>query len=404
MFRKLVANLPFSPSLVGQLGFYARRLRQEEMTRRIGLIFTALALTMQSFAIFSPPESANAASPADIIYGGVSSVADILSVYDASARGNGDFNKIINYAGITRSELAATQPAEINSFEYGHSSNTNVWLSWGRLPYISADLGEVRHDISGTTVYSRPLWRYDTTGWNAQHGSNYPAFRGYSAAIGPFAIKKNGGSLLTTRLPIRAPACSAGSSCQTSLHREKSATNLTQGSVDATKVTAQSSDRIQFTLSLTNQGPTPIETDFADSLRDTMEYATIQDNGGASLKPDTKLLSWGQVSLKPGERTSRSFVVKVADTIPTTPRGISEPGSFDCTMTNTFGNTIAIPVACQTPKVLEASIQQLPRTGPDGNIIFAGALASVSVYFYARTRQLSKEIRLIRKEFNMGTL
>ncbi len=58
MFRKLVSNLAFSPALVGQLGFYAKRLRKEEATRRAGLVFVALALVVQSFSVFSPPESA----------------------------------------------------------------------------------------------------------------------------------------------------------------------------------------------------------------------------------------------------------------------------------------------------------------------------------------------------------
>jgi len=40
MFRKIVSNLPFSPALVGQLGFYAKRLRKEETTRRLGLILS----------------------------------------------------------------------------------------------------------------------------------------------------------------------------------------------------------------------------------------------------------------------------------------------------------------------------------------------------------------------------
>jgi len=54
MFRKIVSNLAFSPALVGQLGFYAKRLRREEATRRVGLIFTALALVVQGFAVFTP--------------------------------------------------------------------------------------------------------------------------------------------------------------------------------------------------------------------------------------------------------------------------------------------------------------------------------------------------------------
>ena len=54
MFRKIVSNLPFSPALVGQLGFYAKRLKKEETTRRLGLIFIALALVVQSLAVFQP--------------------------------------------------------------------------------------------------------------------------------------------------------------------------------------------------------------------------------------------------------------------------------------------------------------------------------------------------------------
>ena len=67
MFRKIVSNLTFSPALVGQLGFYAKRLKKEEATRRIGLIFTALALVVQSFAVFTPPESANAANGNNVV-------------------------------------------------------------------------------------------------------------------------------------------------------------------------------------------------------------------------------------------------------------------------------------------------------------------------------------------------
>ena len=55
MFRRIFSNLSFSPALVGQLGFYAKRLRREEATRRLGLVFTALALVVQSLAVFSPP-------------------------------------------------------------------------------------------------------------------------------------------------------------------------------------------------------------------------------------------------------------------------------------------------------------------------------------------------------------
>jgi hypothetical protein len=73
-------------------------------------------------------------------------------------------------------------------------------------------------------------------------------------------------------------------------------------------------------------------------------------------------------------------------------------------MTNTFGNSLSISVNCTAPKVLEAAIEQLPSTGPGENMLFAGVLGSVVTFFYARSRQLNKEVRLIRKDFNAGTL
>src|SRR3954471_16117242 len=99
MFRKIVSNLAFSPALVGQLGFYAKRLRKEEATRRIGLIFTALALVVQSFAILSPPESANAASGNNVIYGGIRDKNDLLSMYDQNrdSAGHTDLQQIYSY-------------------------------------------------------------------------------------------------------------------------------------------------------------------------------------------------------------------------------------------------------------------------------------------------------------------
>src|ERR1700730_15163625 len=108
MFRKIVSNLAFRPALVGQLGFYAKRLRKEEATRRIGLIFTALASVIQGFAVFTPPESANAATGNDIIYGGFRDKNELLSIYDRNkdSAGHGDIQQIYSAFGISRQDIA----------------------------------------------------------------------------------------------------------------------------------------------------------------------------------------------------------------------------------------------------------------------------------------------------------
>src|SRR5580704_3596456 len=70
MFNKLLANLPFNPSLVTQISFYGKRLKQESSVRRLGFGFVALALAIQIFAVVAPPQASVQASSNDIISGG----------------------------------------------------------------------------------------------------------------------------------------------------------------------------------------------------------------------------------------------------------------------------------------------------------------------------------------------
>jgi len=768
MFRKMVSNLAFSPALVGQLGFYARRLKKEEATRRLGLVFTALALIVQSLTVFTPPESANAANGSDFIYGGVTSKKAILDEYD---KRRSDFKDIMDYAGITRAELANMKEGSINS--KGKGTGKDSWKTWGRKHVFSAAQGEVKHvvplDTGGSsTVYSKPLWRYDSTPTTIKTGSTYAGFVGHSVKRGAFAIMRDCGNLVTTSTPkpdvsahfiaascemirgkavdgrdkntrikvflyygggpgkgekseailtqasdnsfavkvpekykklsnstkvwgvmvplagwhdstvqfentvtipggcikpepvamckdlvfrhisrttfelngkgfvdngakitgyrftvrdaagktvltkkvsssstqassgtltinkpgkytakvvvetskgdrtgvdceakfsIAAPAspgvtinkkvdgveqkevavnqdftyqivvtnngevelknavvndpapagvtmlsASAGNvagnkwshtipslkvgesisftirarvaqyvtgnlvntACVNAVEvnpgqptnnddcddatvivtppvpmievcdlatktiisikqtefdaakhsrnlddcknpcennnpaciqvtESKTGKNLTQG-VDATTTKAQASDRVEYTVFIENVGQLPVTRTVSEELSDVLEYARLIQTGGGTFDEASKVLAWGNITLRPGEKTSRTFVVQVLDTIPTTARGSSEPSSYDCIMTNAFGNTVNIDLACETPKLVEGAVSELPKTGPGENLLFAGIVGSVVVFFWARSRQLGSEVKLIRKDFNMGTI
>src|SRR5690606_3610291 len=193
MFRKLVSNVSFSPALVGQLGFYARRLKQEEATRRIGLIFTALALVVQSFIVFTPPDAANAASPNDLIYGGISSRNDLLAAYDRDQR----FRNIMEFAGITRGELAKTETRYLNNLSRGTGSQ--AWRSYGYHSKFSAAQGEIKHNANGTSVFSRPHYLYG-------RGMDIKVLYGYSDKLGDnFAIQFACGNLWTSGTPTPPP-------------------------------------------------------------------------------------------------------------------------------------------------------------------------------------------------------
>lgn len=438
MFRKIVSNLSFSPAIVGQLGFYAKRLRKEEVTRRLGVIFVVLALIVQSVAILQPPESANATGTNDFVEGGLGigasrSFNKYLVPYDGNVR---NLKDIMTYMGISRDEITATQYT---------SWIVNNTLSWGHDPRFSYAQGERAvpiTDASGqvvTTVYAKPS--------KLNNGSNARIYGwvGHSARVGWFAIMQACGNLVTNIIPPPPPPPSLplppspslppppvkkcvynaailadnkdclpcpgnpniwinDATCIPNIVKSKTAIDLSQGSVDAATVVANPSDQITYTINVHNTGLAPTSVPLSEHLDDVLEYSTIIDNGGGTFDPTTKTLNWPTIQLAAGASQSRTFAIKVLDTIPATAQGASDPTSYDCVMSNVFGNNLSIKVLCPTPKVIETVVTQLPHTGPTENLIFAGVVLAVVTYFYARTRQVKKEVRLLRRNVNVGTI
>lgn len=711
MFRKIVSNLPFSPALVGQLGFYAKRLRKEETTRRAGLIVTALALVFQSLAVFSPPEAANASSTADLIPGGVSSKQAFLSHYDKNTnRINGLFTSL----GITRSEIAAAKQGTISksgvsgkynwartslysyaqgqrsytfnngagdvTFYYrplsltannppykvlvGHSAKFGwfaIKMDCGNLvtktppkeskpratcedltlkrlsavrfrltakastkdgavikgytfaiahggktvqkkkdtsaktasiEYENSDSGnynvsvtvrssegpETSNDCRGsfsvntdaackdvtaqklspnlvritgktTTTKGVTIKKYVYTIKNDsgrtiatksfdsaskshsftytqktpgtyrvslvvktsigdQKGSNCKASFKVPTPVTPTAICKNVEASLSNRtivslsgsaeatngatikgytfvvrnasnaevkrveiasqkstvtaesfelgapgvytveliissslgeirnddncvatftitkpdvcavnpaLPKDSPDCQPcpgdpslwvkDEQCAAEILNTKSAINQTQNSLSAAKTSARAGDKIEYTLTVENRGLIAKKVTIRESLNDVLQYATLIDGGSGTYKKSEKTLTWPEITIGAGKTQTRSFVVQVMKEIPTTNTGVSDETSYDCTMTNTFGNTVDIAVKCPQEKVLiERTVAELPKTGPGENLLFAGILLGVVTYFYARSRQLGTEVKLIRRNVNAGTI
>lgn len=91
--------------------------------------------------------------------------------------------------------------------------------------------------------------------------------------------------------------------------------------------------------------------------------------------------------------------------MPATPQGQSDPSSYNCVIENVFGEeSVSVPVTCAPPKVVENIVTELPKTGPTENIIFGSVLLAVVSYFFFRSRQIGKEVRVIRRDLNTGTI
>src|SRR5688500_9199930 len=107
MFRKLISNLPFNPSLLETVSFYTRRMKAEESLRRMGFGFVALAMFIQVFAVMSPPQLSLAASDSNIMLGGgASTLEGILQKYDSDNWVRFVYSE---HFGITREDLTKMQ-------------------------------------------------------------------------------------------------------------------------------------------------------------------------------------------------------------------------------------------------------------------------------------------------------
>ena len=156
------------------------------------------------------------------------------------------------------------------------------------------------------------------------------------------------------------------------------------------------SDRIAYTISIKNTGQDAIATIPSVNIEDALEYSRILDYGGSEYDFDTKNLTWPTTTLEPGAESKRTFIVQLLPTIPATANGEYIKRSYDCEITILFGNKLSNPVDCPPAKYIEKVSEILPGASLSTNLFASVALVAVSVFLYARSRQLLTELYIIR--------
>ena len=153
MFKKLLSNLPFNPSLITEVSFYAKRLNKETSLRKLGFVFVALTMVVQVIAVASPAEASNKCSNNDIVRCGFTTRSQAVQQCNSNTQG---FKTILNYYGISCDTVASagTQTVKTNS-------HNNQLYSMGRNPYQKP--GEYATSIPGAgTFYLRPVSSWNT--------------------------------------------------------------------------------------------------------------------------------------------------------------------------------------------------------------------------------------------------
>lgn len=392
MFRKLVANLSFSPSLVGELGFYARQLKREETLRLFGLVGAVVLLLLQLLISIYPPESANTAHGNDLIYGGFRDKAELLEKYD---RNEHNFHDILSSFDITRK---AIESAKVDII----TSNDTLSII-GRISAFSHSPEEraltfIKESGGNGTVYLSPLALIN----RGYVPKQYPAFVGDTGNGKRFALLKASGNLIIKTPQSTTKEQCQSSSCSPKIEYSSVVTNTTKNK-PATTTTVSPSDRITYSLTTKNISSETVTVPLVSQLRDILEYADVIDTDGGTLDVVAGTITWPSIVLQADQIVSKNVSVRVQPHVVATARGSSNPMSYDCVMSSSYGNVTTIGVACPLPKYAEAAASSLPQTSASLPLYGSLLLVGVTGFFYFRARQQREEIRLIRKDINTGT-
>lgn len=512
MFKKLLSNLPFNPSLIHQVAFYAKRLRAESSVRRLGVMFLVLALGIQIFAASLPNEPTLAASNNDILYGGRNSKVAMVQACDQNTQ---NFKTILNYFGVDCSRLNAGSVVSLTSNDFGgqlyslgrtptgFNGERSVFIggieyfmkpldAWGRSTYQA---------IRGTRADGSPFWiimdcgnivivgaptppppppppppvgiKCDTLMMSVRNGATVPLnttvevrgravgrnlpdnqhvimryefvetksgkvldtkegrgipFNGTTATdpnwrgfkitkVGAYkftlAVRYQGGDkaaegnksgdCVKSVIVREQPPCKDNDNDDSSVCviAHKKAVNNSQNAGDANGSVAQPGNEITYTLIATNtsiNNRTVKGFVIQENIGDVLEYADISNLHGGTIGQDNTV-RWPAVDIKPGESIEKQITVKVKNNIPSTPSPASNPGSFDCKMTNVYGDTVDIHLPCSPEKRIEQVSGSLPNTGPGETLAVAFLVTAVAGYFFARSRLMAKELNIVRTDY-----
>lgn len=192
MFKKIIANLPYNPSLITQVGFYADRLRQEKSIRRLSFVFIAMAMAVQSLAVISPPERSFAYST-NHIQNGVRTRDDILRAYDNNTNGIRDIYERFYISRADIAKLSSTPNVTIRSNDgnnYRTIGRTSLW-NYSKVA-SSYKQREAKIDHASGSVYNRELRAWDIV----NPYNTYRAFKGFNTANNkPFWILVDCGNI-----------------------------------------------------------------------------------------------------------------------------------------------------------------------------------------------------------------
>lgn len=264
MFKKLISNLPFQPSLLGEVAFYANRLKKETAVRRLGLLLILVGFGLQIFTIAFPPQASLATSTNDIVYG-ANSKKDILKAFrnNQDQIGRKDIKKIFLHYGIGESQILGAKKTIVKDSNDKYINTSRGTTKW------ADTFVPIKGAIDGG-IYEFPL-KY----WNKnEYPNGYPAITGVSTYGFKFWILLKGCGNIVFEKGAKKPKLEI-------TKKRTSSYSVSEGDVTTFKV------RFRNTGAITAKGTTIV-----DNLPKGLEYKSYTSNIDLKFSRSGQKLTW----------------------------------------------------------------------------------------------------------------
>ncbi len=378
MFRKLISNLSFSPSLVAELAVFAKNLKKQKRLRFIGVALLVLALLLQVFGIVFLNNKTQT-HESNLIYGGVINKEYFLQRYkqnDLSIRG------ILSSIGVGSDDITnlKNEPLTNHSEPYKYRIARTPMPNSTQQPLVL--LGSEANLYASNIDTSLPI---------------EPSLSGYSHTVGKFTILINSGDILVEHLPSSFKSI-------TPKGIDVNTTTINETTGESNPTTVRPGDLITYTIDVKNTSTNLVDFSTPTYIGDILEYADLVNVNSGVIDDKKTTISWIHRNIEPNKNTQYTFSVRIKSQIPTTAQNRSVPYSYDCVIDTTLPGSPQINLLCPATKNIELMLHKLPKLSQLTIVLMTTIILLLSTLLYIKNVQYYEEIRLIRHGINKGTL
>jgi hypothetical protein len=383
MFKKLVSNLPFNPSLISHLRDYDLRLKRDLKLRITGVIILLLVLVIQIVAILLPPRNSTAYSPNNLITNSSNSINQLLN--DCLINQN-NYQNILSFYNINCNQIDSGKSTKLIL-----NSSSNALYSLNRLSYDPQN--ETSITISGQKFYIRSILF-----GNKLQSKSLPVLE-LNLNSQTYYINLGSGSIIGSKDTLinnqKTQFC-ANPQTSSCLSYSLAVRVINSSNIDANDTTVSAGSSLVYTLSATNESSHKIANQTIDiNLQNALAYSNITDTyGGVN---QSGVVSYKLSSVLPGQTQTEIITTQVKSPIPSSSISINDPNYLAQKMITSFGNSVVIFVPKTINKFYEISINNyLPSTSSKDSLIILVVILLITIYLLLRTMVIRQEIKIIR--------